>query len=174
MKTNSTIRRCLILGVILILSIPIILNLILGLPSPCCVTVIGESTDWLLFWGSYLGGIITAAIGFLSIFISQRNSSEMHEAERQKELEKYRENQAKRLQDELILRIESLNFCSISRILPRFPSSVSREEVIKEIERLKERSEKAELQGIDWGLMSWHELPSKPKDFDGFYVAIVR
>ena len=172
MRTQSIIRLILLVAVS-VMSVPIILNFILGLPTPCGITIIGQSTDWLSFWGAYLGGIITAAIGFVSIYYSQKKYEKRQEAEQLKEIEKYREKQASLLQDELIRRVESLNFYSICRILPRFPYKVSREEVINEIDCLKERSEKAELQGIDWSMMSWHDLRSKPRDFDRIYSAMI-
>ena len=49
------------------IAIPPILNLALGLDTPNGFNVIGNSVDWLLFYGSYLGGVITAIIGFLTM-----------------------------------------------------------------------------------------------------------
>lgn len=161
----------LLIGIVIIIAIPIIVNYVLKMPSPFNTRVVGNPTDWLAFFGAYLGGIVTASFGLVTLYINQRNYERSVERENEKELVHYRENQAMMLQDELIRRIESLNFQSIGRILYRFPNNVSKEEVVKEIDCLKERLEQVELQGIDWGIMSWHDLKSKPKNFDEKYLS---
>ena len=54
---------------IIIVVVPILINWIIGLHTPCKIIVVGESKDWLSFYGSYIGGIITALISF---FIQKR------------------------------------------------------------------------------------------------------
>lgn len=57
-----------ILLVLGILFIPILLNIVLGAPNPLSnISVIGDSTHWLAFYGSYIGGILTAIIGFVTL-----------------------------------------------------------------------------------------------------------
>ena len=66
MKNVNNGLLCLIIFVVSIF-IPPILNRALGSDIPYGVKVIGDSVDWLLFYGSYLGGVITAIIGFLTM-----------------------------------------------------------------------------------------------------------
>lgn len=63
MKTNY-----IVLTVLGILFIPVLLNIVLGAPNPLSnISVIGDSTHWLAFYGSYIGGILTAIIGFVTL-----------------------------------------------------------------------------------------------------------
>lgn len=58
-----------ILFVLGILFIPMLLNIVLGAPNPLSnISVIGDSTHWLAFYGSYIGGILTAIIGFVTLY----------------------------------------------------------------------------------------------------------
>ena len=57
-----------ILLVLGILFTPILLNIILGAPNPLSnIEVVGDSTHWLAFYGSYIGGVFTAIIGFITL-----------------------------------------------------------------------------------------------------------
>ena len=56
------------------LLVPFVLNLVLGWHSPNNIKVIGTATDWLLFHGSYIGGVLTAIIGFVTIRIESRRN----------------------------------------------------------------------------------------------------
>ena len=50
---------------------------------------------------------------------------------------------------------------------------MTREEILKEIQVLKERREKAEAHRISWDLMGFNELPSVPKDFNKNYTTLI-
>lgn len=56
------------------IAIPPVLNLALGLDTPNGFNVIGNPVNWLLFYGSYLGGVITAIIGFITMYNSNRQN----------------------------------------------------------------------------------------------------
>lgn len=56
------------------IAIPPALNLALGCDTPNGFNVIGNSVDWLLFYGSYLGGVITAVFGFVTMHKSGRQN----------------------------------------------------------------------------------------------------
>ena len=62
MKSRSIL--VLILGA---LGIPIILNWCIGRENPTDIQLIASPSDWLLFYGSYIGGVITAIIGFVTL-----------------------------------------------------------------------------------------------------------
>lgn len=41
---------------------PIILNLLLAIPTPVCLPVIGDAPDWLLFWATYITALASFAM----------------------------------------------------------------------------------------------------------------
>lgn len=63
MKTRNTFITALVCAVVVFV-IPVILNCILGLNTS--FTVIGDSTAWLAFWGTYLGTIVSATMAVLT------------------------------------------------------------------------------------------------------------
>lgn len=52
---------------VLIFITPIVVNYILGFKTPFNLEVFGSIDAWIAFYGAYFGGIITAAIGFVTI-----------------------------------------------------------------------------------------------------------
>ena len=50
-------------AILIILILPVAINFALLVPafSP----IVGEDTDWLAFWGGYLGAIISAGVAFI-------------------------------------------------------------------------------------------------------------
>lgn len=59
----------------IIFAIPILLNIVLGANNPFQnITIIGDSTHWLGFYGSYIGGVLTAIIGFATIYREERTN----------------------------------------------------------------------------------------------------
>lgn len=57
-----------ILILIILLLCPIALNCILGQYTPCNIKVVGKEDDWIDFWGGYLGAIIGASVGFVTMW----------------------------------------------------------------------------------------------------------
>ena len=57
-----------------ILLLPFVINFILLIPafSP----IVGENTDWLSFWGGYLGAIISAGVAFAILHIQRKDNEE--------------------------------------------------------------------------------------------------
>ena len=52
---------------ILIACMPMLINFIVGLKQLNNITVVGEPSTWIGFYGSYIGGVLTAIIGFLTL-----------------------------------------------------------------------------------------------------------
>lgn len=67
MKKNSW-WKCIILILIILPLCPIVLNCILGQYTPCNIEVVGKEDDWLDFWGGYIGAIIGASVGFVTMW----------------------------------------------------------------------------------------------------------
>ena len=70
-----------IVGVALIFAIPIIINRLILLPKS--FSFVGEGVDWLMFWGSYLGAAISAAIAFIILHIQRKDNDKQNEGNRQ-------------------------------------------------------------------------------------------
>jgi hypothetical protein len=87
-----------ILILILIFVLPIILNFVVFTPK--CELCAGKLQDWISFWGSYLGAIISALAAFTILYIQRKDNKSQNEQNRidnQKQHEKnrqdaYREN----------------------------------------------------------------------------------
>lgn len=162
----------LILWLVIILLIPLILNLALGRMAPSSIHIVGNDVDWLLFWGSYLGGIITATIGFFTLFISQKNFYETIKQHNDEQIEQFKLQQAKELEKELSMRVESMSMCAHVRILNSvIKSPLTKEEAIHYINNLSDQLEIAERQLIAWCTISWpDDMSTKPSEFDNKYA----
>ncbi len=66
-------RKMVLIIVIVILAIPLLINFLILRPS--IFDFIGEGTDWLLFWGSYLGGAFAALVGFATLYYSAKRQN---------------------------------------------------------------------------------------------------
>lgn len=75
MKSNNKLKNTVIIGtsILIIALIPAIINSLILQPSR--FKFVGTSVDWLMFWGSYLGAVISASVAFIILHI-QRNDSE--------------------------------------------------------------------------------------------------
>jgi hypothetical protein len=60
---KSISKQTAILGV-LVIALPILLNFIIGFHTPNDLNVVGHGENWLGFYGSYIGGVITAGVAF--------------------------------------------------------------------------------------------------------------
>ena len=78
MNTNRNQKPLLILLVILF--IPIIINCALLIQQDC-IPIVGNSINWLAFWGSYCGGIITACISYVILKIEIKSKYNLSEKE---------------------------------------------------------------------------------------------
>lgn len=72
-----------IAGLIIIL-LPIGLNYILLIPLN--TSIVGDSTHWLLFWGGYLGAIISSTVAFIILCVQYNNNSIENRQNRQLQL----------------------------------------------------------------------------------------
>ena len=63
----KNVKKWILCLIIVALIIPFVLNFVLVSDTPNGFNVIGNPVNWLLFYGSYLGGVITAIIGFITM-----------------------------------------------------------------------------------------------------------
>lgn len=66
-------RKMILIIVIVILAIPPLINFLILRPS--IFNFIGDGKDWLLFWGSYLGGAFAALVGFATLYYSAKRQN---------------------------------------------------------------------------------------------------
>lgn len=64
----------------IILATPIIINWLILKPS--FFEYIGTGVDWLSFWGSYLGAIISAGVALAILYIQRKDNEKQNEANR--------------------------------------------------------------------------------------------
>lgn len=62
--------------VILIILMPVGLNFVLSRSTPYGYSIIGKATDWLNFWGGYLGSVIMAGI---TLYVLNKQLKQNHE-----------------------------------------------------------------------------------------------
>lgn len=99
---------------IIILVVPVVLNVLLLLPAP--INVIGEPSDWLRFWGAYLGAICSAFAATIAIYqnlaIRKQNSIKAQIA---KETDEYNRLESYILENNQLLSVNS--FCRMALLL---------------------------------------------------------
>ena len=66
-------KLMIVLILVVILLIPLCINSLILCPA--IFDFIGEGTDWLLFWGSYLGGVFAAVVGFVTLYYSAKRQN---------------------------------------------------------------------------------------------------
>lgn len=63
MKNNSDMKWWYVFALILlVICVPILINILILLPS--CFDFVGEDTDWLSFWGAYIGTVLSSLVAF--------------------------------------------------------------------------------------------------------------
>ena len=107
--------KCRIFGWVIIfcaafLFVPFLLNIVLGWHSPNNIKVIGTATDWLLFHGSYIGGVLTAVVGFVTLWFTVK-FGQLESRIQAKEL------YIKELKEHLASWIGVLNFSKVDELL---------------------------------------------------------
>jgi hypothetical protein len=95
--------------VALIIGIPIVINFVIGIYTPYDLYVVGNAENWLSFYGSYFGGVITAGVAYLILWhtIKENNKVALRSLKKE-ELYKQQEMMAEH--------ISNFNFYSIAYI----------------------------------------------------------
>lgn len=61
--------KYIVIAIFAVILTPIMLNIFLGASNPLSnIEVVGNEVDWLAFYASYIGGILTALIGFITLY----------------------------------------------------------------------------------------------------------
>ena len=67
-------------AILIILALPVVINFLLL--APAFSPIVGEDTDWLAFWGGYLGSIISAGVAFIILHIQRKDNETQNEENR--------------------------------------------------------------------------------------------
>ncbi len=68
-------------AIAVIILAPVVLNCVLQIPA--FVRIVGDNTDWLTFWGSYLGGIISTLTALFILYKTLQQNHEENEKNRE-------------------------------------------------------------------------------------------
>lgn len=71
---------CIGICIICIVGIPILINILIL--KPRLFDIVGTSTDWLSFWGGYLGAIISAGVAFAILCIQRQDNEKQSKKNR--------------------------------------------------------------------------------------------
>lgn len=70
----------LIIGGLLIIFWPLIVNCLYNIETNC--KVLHKPQEWTIFWGSYIGSIVSAAVAFIILFLQRKDNKEENEKNR--------------------------------------------------------------------------------------------
>ena len=126
MKCRGFCWKLIGLSALFFLFVPFLLNFVLGLHSPNNIKVIGTATDWLLFHGSYIGGVLTAVVGFVTLLFTVKYG-QLESRIQAKGL------YIKELEEHLVSWIGVLNFSKVDELLVSMANRNDMHEQIMEI-----------------------------------------
>lgn len=105
---KNKLPKWLLIGALVIIILPIFINFIVKIN--CFSEIVsGQMEDWILFFGSYLGGIITASISFVILFLTIKHNKNLKKIDNKVE-------EFNKLREELAYRITLLDFMKIGNI----------------------------------------------------------
>ena len=156
---NKKLKIVLILVVILL--IPLCINSLIL--RPAIFNFIGEGTDWLLFWGSYLGGVFAAVIGFVTLYYSaKRQNIEMQIS--------HKENSLRILQAKLSECVSIFNYSRMLSISLYIDQPEKYDQILDELLKYQEQDiDKAMLRKLNKNLSFYRRLLVKDNKKKSIY-----
>ena len=94
-KITLQVLLVLIIAFVVIYLIPRTINELILRPTN--FKVVGSGVDWLIFWGGYLGAIISAAVAFAILYIQRKDNKEQIQGNK---TENERQNKNNRIENE--------------------------------------------------------------------------
>ena len=141
-----------IIGGLLIIFWPLIVNCLYNVETNC--KVLHKPQEWTIFWGSYIGSIVSAAVAFIILHIQSKKNEEENEKNRE-ENEKNRVLQLKIVEQQQEMQwLNTFRQCSVEYIsvysddnIREIVNKVKNEpkESLSLIEAMFEKMEKARL-----------------------------
>ena len=91
MPNLEKMKKWIIIAILLVVIIsPILVNFFLL--RPAIGVVVGKDTDWLVFWGNYLGGVISVLGAFAILWIQRQDNNCQNQANRKANKDENRRN----------------------------------------------------------------------------------
>lgn len=157
--------------IILVLITPIILNIIIGSTNPLdSIRVVGTEVNWLAFYGSYIGGVLSATVAFITMWQSSKHNT-------LNILIPQQEAHIKELNSALSERISKLDFAYIGSISLHTPKEESEEfyqKIPKVLDELNELSKETSRLYNSYGLLHSQTQNTDEKDLNEFYETCVK
>lgn len=164
-------RWWIIIIIILALITPVILNIIIGSTNPLdSIKVVGTEVDWLVFYGSYIGGVLSAVVAFMTMWQSSKHNTLNIMIPQQ-------EAHIKELNGALSERISKLDFAYIGSISLHTLKEESEEfyqKIPKVLDELNELSKDASRLYNAYGLLHSQTQNADEKDLNEFYETCVK
>lgn len=161
-KEGKNNCRWLFIGIGLLLIItPVLLNYILQKQAPRCISIIGDPTHWLSFWGAFLGGILTAGFGTVSIMITDNNHKRQLRRQEQRWF-------VEELNNNLSKRLSSLDYSYALALLDRY-EDISKDLAIQALSQLSIQKADVERLRDSWKRTLLMHYYAKPCTFDKIY-----
>lgn len=156
--------------IILVLITPIILNIIIGSTNPLdSIRVVGTEVNWLGFYGSYIGGVLSVTVAFITMWQSSKHNT-------LNILIPQQEAHIKELNSALSERISKLDFAYIGSISLHTPKEESEEfyqKIPKVLDELNELSKETSRLYNSYGLLHSQTQNTDEKDLNEFYETCV-
>ena len=164
-------RWWIIIIIILALITPVILNIIIGSTNPLdSIKVVGTEVDWLVFYGSYIGGVLSAVVAFMTMWQTSKHNTLNVMIPQQ-------EAHIKELNSALSERISKLDFVytgSISLHTPKEESEEFYQKIPKVLDELNELSKDTSRLFNSYGLLHSQTQNADEKDLNEFYETCVK
>ena len=164
-------RWWIIIIIILALITPVILNIIIGSTNPLdSIKVVGTEVDWLVFYGSYIGGVLSAVVAFMTMWQTSKHNTLNVMIPQQ-------EAHIKELNSALSERISKLDFVYIGSISLHTPKEESEEfyqKIPKVLDELNELSKDTSRLFNSYGLLHSQTQNADEKDLNEFYETCVK
>ena len=132
-------KRNFVILLLIISLFPIVLNYILMLPL--VLPFIGESKDWIAFWGSYLGSIIAAVVALLVLAKQQKQNHEENMANREIQVASIKcsleKEQLSELRNDFVNYIDSYDDVKLNKIIKNYNKKKYQKEDIASLHNLK-------------------------------------
>lgn len=147
---------------IVLLGIPVLLNFLIGIPRFC--SIVGSEGEWLLFWGSYLGGILTALVGTITLINNDRKQKVRLEIE-------YKRDALRRLEQILSDAVGMFDYSRLAKVVLYLDNSQGRKDFLQDMD---EYYQTCVAKANSWGVIyEREETQAYQRDFHDKYIAAV-
>lgn len=150
-------------GILLLITIPIITNTFIGLNTPFSIKVSGTEKEWVSFFGSYLGGVLTAIIGYITLYYNTKQSEKTI-------LVSQKTQTIKELEQTLANCVSLFDYSKVGKISLFFDSPSKYDDVLQELDSYLDR---IATTANAWGVIYANSEQQVIRDFQDTYTTCV-